>query len=174
MLRLFILRHANTAWALPGQRDIDRELNEEGISDLAIIGGWIRKQNIAPGQVYCSTATRTRATLAGISKSFTNTPTIEFVPSFYSGFMDEYLDTVRETENSEDIMLIGHNPTCASLVSMLLSTDDIEGSLAASSSFPAGAMAAIDFNIEQWSDLKEGTGKLADFYIPRAAQRYDA
>ena len=46
MLRLYILRHVNTGWALPGQRDIDRELNEQGIADLEIVSRWIAEKKL--------------------------------------------------------------------------------------------------------------------------------
>ena len=70
MLRLCLLRHMKTAWALPGQRDIQRALNEVGNSDLAIVREWITERGLTPGHVFCSPATRTRQTLEGIEPAF--------------------------------------------------------------------------------------------------------
>ena len=36
MLRLYVLRHAKTSWALPGQTDFQRQLNERGIEDAVL------------------------------------------------------------------------------------------------------------------------------------------
>lgn len=174
MLRLHILRHVNTAWALPGQRDFDRELNDEGMSDLPIIQSWIKDHKIKPEHVYCSSAERTRATLEGIKHALPGEPAIEYMDSFYSGYIEEYMTEIQLHPDNSNLMIVGHNPTCASLVSLLVSPDDAEGSQVVSNSFPPGAMAIIDFDISNWSELKQNSGKLIEFLVPRTALSYEA
>jgi phosphohistidine phosphatase len=172
MLRLLILRHANTGWALPGQKDIDRELNEQGIEDLAIIRKWISAKKLTPDQIYCSPAARTKATLEGIAKSFSQVPRIDFVTSFYSGFVSEYISTIHDHTLPETIMLIGHNPTCASLANMLIEKTDANALSPISYTYPAGSLAIIDFDINHWIEMREGKGKLVEFLVPHPNERY--
>ena len=172
MLRLYILRHVNTGWALPGQRDIDRELNEQGIADLEIVSRWIAEKKLTPDQIYCSPSRRTRSTLEGVAKSFTQVPRIDFVPSFYTGFVNEYLSTIQDHTLPESIMLIGHNPTCATLANMLIEKTDDNALSPITYTYPAGSLAVIDFDISHWIDIREGSGKLVEFLMPHPNERY--
>ena len=35
--RIYLLRHAEAAWALPGQKDFDRPLSEKGYADAEVV-----------------------------------------------------------------------------------------------------------------------------------------
>lgn len=170
MLRLYLLRHVNTAWALPGQRDFDRELNDEGIADLEKLERWIVSNSVSPGHVYCSPAKRTKATLEGILASLTPTPNITFVEDFYSGYVDEYLSVISSHLSQEDLMLVGHNPTCANILEQLTA----DHSKHVSGSFPPGGMAVFEFDIGNWNQMNPGKGTLVDFFSPRSDRRYEA
>ena len=172
MLRLCILRHMDTAWALPGQRDFERELNENGKQDLKAVNMWFRQKKLTPDHVYCSPATRTRQTLAGIQQSFNGTPQISFPDDLYSGFVGEYLKLITSHEKPENLLIIGHNPTCASLANLLASKRDSEALNTVSYTYPTGALAIIDFKITAWNELGEGSGVLVEFLMPRPSSRY--
>lgn len=172
MLRLCLLRHMKTAWALPGQRDIQRALNNLGKEDLAIVRGWIRERQLTPGHVFCSPATRTRQTLEGIQPAFAAPATVDFCPELYSGFTDEYLDCIMGHEKPETLLLIGHNPTCASLANILATSGDNESLNTISYKYPAGAMAIIDFDIDSWAEIKPGSGILVDFLMPKQFRQH--
>jgi len=157
-----------TAWALPGQRDIDRMLNDIGRSDLEIARNWITTHGLTPGHVYCSTATRTRQTLEGIEPAFSTPPGVDYRDELYSGFTDEYLNCIVNHERPEALMIVGHNPTCASLANILATTGDENSLETMSYKYPTGSMAILDFEIDQWSQLRNGTGILVDFLMPKA------
>ncbi len=167
MVRLLILRHMKTGWALPGQRDIDRRLDDTGRQDLSIVRNWISEHNLQPGQIFCSTATRTRQTLDGILPAFTEVPELEFLESMYTGFTDEYLDCLKAHGRAKTIMMVGHNPTCASLANALAGRGDPQAMETLSYKFPTGALAIIDFDSDNWSDIREGSGHLTRFLIPK-------
>ncbi len=171
MLRLYILRHLKTGWALPGQKDIDRQLNAQGISDAGIVGRWISEKGYTPEQVYCSNAVRTRSTLDLIAGSFSSSPNTEIVPAFYSGFVNEYLEVIHGHNEPQSIMVIGHNPTCASLANMLAAKGDPSALDEISYSYPTGSLAVIDFDTNNWSEIREGGGKLVEFLTPKAERR---
>ncbi|WP_075997987.1 SixA phosphatase family protein [Salaquimonas pukyongi] len=170
-MRLIILRHLKTGWALPGQRDIGRQLEPRGIADAEIVAGWIGEHGLTPGHVYCSEAVRTRQTLDAITPAFEQAPGITHHPDLYSGTADDYLAVLESHGEAETLMIVGHNPSCAALANMLL---DRNAALAPGSEkasiaykYPTGAMAVFDFDIENWQDLRPGTGNLVHFLTPK-------
>lgn len=172
MLRLIILRHLKTGWALPGQRDIDRQLEPRGIADAKIVEAWIGDLGLTPGHIYCSQAIRTRQTLDAITPAFSESPQVTHHPELYSGSADDYLAILESHEAPETLMIVGHNPSCAALANMLLDRNTAlapDSDMAAIAyKYPTGAMAVFDFDIDEWSDLRPGTGKLVHFLMPKS------
>lgn len=171
-MRLIILRHLKTGWALPGQRDIDRQLEPRGIADAKIVEGWIAEYGLTPDHVYCSEATRTRQTLDAITPAFTKKPQIAYHPGLYSGSADDYLAILEGHSEPETVMIVGHNPSCAALANMMLDRNTVltPGSdmAAIAYKYPTGAMAVFDFDIEDWINLRPGTGTLVHFLMPKS------
>jgi len=165
MLRLILLRHASTAWARPGKRDIDRQLNDEGIVELVAIRKSIIEHKLVPTRIFCSPAKRTRQTLEGIANCF-ETKATEFPEILYSGYVQEYLEIIKAAREPETILIVGHNPSCGSLANQLVAKNDPAALDKVSYQFPPGALAVIDFEIGSWSDLMPGTGNLAHFLVP--------
>ena len=60
---LVLLRHAKSAYP-DGVADHDRPLAPRGQREAGLAGDWLRSQSAAIDLVLCSTATRTRETLA--------------------------------------------------------------------------------------------------------------
>ena len=172
MLRLIILRHLKTGWALPGQRDIDRQLEQRGISDAKIVESWIAEHGLAPDYIYCSEAVRTRQTLDAITPAFAQKPQVTFHPDLYSGSADDYLAILESHGEPETLMIVGHNPSCAALANMMLdrNTELKPGSdmAAIAYKYPTGAMTVFDFDIEDWASLRPATGKLVHFLMPKS------
>lgn len=167
MLRLYLLRHMKTAWALPGQKDIDRQLNEIGVSDLGIARNWIKDKSIQPKKIYCSPAARTRETLEGLMSALPDEVDIEIRDNLYSGFVSEYMDCLQNETLQDDIMIIGHNPTCASLANILVGSGEPAAVNTISYKYPTGAMAIIEFDVDQWNEISENAGRLVEFLMPK-------
>ncbi|MCB1386036.1 MAG: histidine phosphatase family protein [Nitratireductor sp.] len=176
MLRLMILRHLKTGWALPGQRDFDRRLEARGIEDAAIVSRWIGDLGLAPDHVYCSDAERTRDTLRRIERAFSRPPAVTFHNALYSGTSDDYLEAIERHPQAESLMIVGHNPSCAALANQLIDRNAIaRGSggqadpsmNAISYKYPTGALAVIDFDIADWSKVRPGSGRLVKFLMPK-------
>jgi phosphohistidine phosphatase len=165
MLRLILIRHASTAWAQPGKRDMDRRLNEDGISELANIRRSVVKHKLIPGAIYCSPAMRTRQTFDGIADAV-GQANVNFPEILYSGYVQEYLAILNGHEKAETLMIVGHNPSCGSIANLLVHKGDPAALDSVSYQFPPGSIAVIDFDIDNWKDLKAGTGKLVHFIIP--------
>src|SRR5262245_36053123 len=66
MKTLYLLRHAKSGWDNPALEDHDRMLNERGRDNAAQMGLYMKKAGYMPALILCSSAQRTRETLAGI------------------------------------------------------------------------------------------------------------
>lgn len=168
MLRLYILRHAKSSWANPGEKDFDRALNDRGAQDLPLIADAMRKRGYLPDHVYCSPATRTRLTLRGIMPAFGDKPPqVDFEEALYFGDQTSYLDIIRSHIDGSAIMLVGHNPMCEILAASLAGGGDAAALADLRLKYPTGAMAVLDFEADDWSAVRPGSGQLAKFLIPR-------
>ncbi|MEM9329743.1 MAG: histidine phosphatase family protein [Pseudomonadota bacterium] len=166
MLRLFVMRHAKSSWAVPGARDFDRELNDRGRSDLALISAEIKRHQYFPEKILCSPSTRTRQTLAGISDAIPPTVKVEFVDALYSGGLDDYMKAIQNEGMPRSLMTIGHNPMSGSLASSLAGDGDLAAMEKIAFKYPTATIAILDFDIEHWSQLQRGAGNLIGCIFP--------
>ena len=167
MLRLIVLRHAKSSWAVPGAIDIDRELNDRGRSDLEKLSRAIVDRKISPDHIICSTAVRTRQTLEGIFDAFDPEPTVTYEPGLYSGGTRDYKEVIRSHSKPECLMLIGHNPMCGSLVTNLYGSGNEEHFARIALKYPTGTLSVLDFDIQNWSELAANSGHLKACLLPR-------
>ena len=62
--RIYLFRHGKSSWGGSAREDKDRDLNPRGRKAAEKMGEWCAENGVAPDLVLCSTATRTRETLA--------------------------------------------------------------------------------------------------------------
>ncbi len=166
MLRLFIMRHAKSSWAVPGARDFDRELNDRGLADLALVSDALAKKRYVPAKIVCSSAERTRQTLEGISEVVGSSPDIDFLERLYHGGMENYLEVIKSSENTPSLMIIGHNPMSGTLAFSLVGDGDPELIELISYKYPTACVAVIDFDVSNWPEIGKHKGTLVDCIFP--------
>ncbi|MDT5249547.1 MAG: phosphohistidine phosphatase, partial [Mycobacterium sp.] len=86
---LLLLRHAKSDYP-DGVADHERPLARRGIREAGLAGDWIRANAPAVDAVLCSTATRTRETLA---RTRIDAPT-EFVDRLYDSTLAATIDVI--------------------------------------------------------------------------------
>jgi phosphohistidine phosphatase len=105
---LILLRHAKAADPDDYATDIERPLTARGHRDATAAGAWLKEQNLQPDAVLCSTAVRTRETLADTG---VEAPTL-FEHRIYTGPAFDTLDLIRQVgADVSTLLLVGHNPT---------------------------------------------------------------
>lgn len=169
MLRLYILRHAKSAWPAPATGDHDRPLNKRGRNDLPNIGNMLVDRDYIPELVLCSSAQRTLETWAGI-ETYTSNSRMEVRDELYESTTSRYLAAIRSTKGNQPLMLIGHNPVCDDLVRLLITGDGPIAPEFLSAHYPTGGLAVIDIEAASWSAIEATTGNLVDFVRPRSLQ----
>jgi len=161
MRRLFLLRHAKSSWDADTADDFDRTLDDRGERAAAAMAVYCRQIGLRPGRVICSPAKRTRETWARIAAELEAPPEADFDRAVYEAAPEALLAVIAATPaDVRDVLLVGHNPGMHILATTLAA--------AAIAKFPTGALAILELDCEDWSDLKPDCGRLVDFIVPKA------
>jgi phosphohistidine phosphatase len=161
--RLVLVRHAKSSWADAELADHDRPLNARGRAAAAVVGDHLRRADVRPDLVLCSSATRARQTLDRLQLAPETPVLIE--DQLYGATAGELLARIHAVPDTvESLALIAHNPGIEDLARMLASTGS---ALAAAEKFPTGAVAEFRIPIERWRDLAPGLARLQTWVVPR-------
>lgn len=167
MLRLWLLRHAKSAWDDPELDDFARPLSPRGRKACRHIGRHMGERGIAPDLVLCSPATRTRQTWERIEKRIGGKAKVRFESSLYLAEVPSLLALVRAAPKAcHELMLIGHNPGLEELALQLAGTSAGDSASRLADKYPTGALAELAFAVPNWSQVGPEAGFLASFVIP--------
>lgn len=163
---LLLMRHAKSDYP-DGVADHERPLAQRGIREAALAGDWIRAKAPGIGAVLCSTATRTRQTLA---RTGIDAPT-EYVQKIYDAtpgtVIGEINDVVSRFGTSPDtVLVVGHEPAMSSVALGLDDGTDPAVAEEISQKFPTSAIAVLRFD-GPWHELALGGAQLVAFHVPR-------
>ncbi len=163
MKRVYLMRHAKSSWSEEGMKDHDRPLNKRGKDAAKRMGAELKFRDYLPDMILCSTAKRTRETLALMTPEFGIDIAMSMEAELYHASPDVLLDRIRDADaGANSLMLIAHNPGLAELIDILAKRD-----AAAPDKFPAGALAVIDFDAETWRAVKPHAGDVVDLIFPK-------
>jgi phosphohistidine phosphatase len=172
---LYVLRHAKSSWDDPGLDDHERPLAPRGIRATQRLADYVRTAGIAPAQVLCSSARRTRETLDGVRPG--GETLIE--RSLYDASCGTLIERLKRVPaGTPSVMVIGHNPTMQMLVLRLTGANEPDHALAAApptdhdlarvaQKFPTGALATLRFDCS-WGELGSGCATLVAYVSPKS------
>ena len=164
-VRLWLLRHAKSSWDDPDMEDVDRPLAPRGARAADRMRDYLDAEEIRPELVLCSSALRTRETLARILPGLGSELTVRIEPSVYSFDADALLQRLQQLPaDVGSVMLIGHNPAMQELASLLAAGGDRLDELRRG--FPTAALAELDLG-GSWRELAPGKRRLTRFIVPR-------
>ncbi|WP_018239883.1 histidine phosphatase family protein [Ensifer sp. BR816] len=142
--RLILLRHARSGWALPGQRDFDRTLDETGYAEAELIAQSAADHGICPDIILCSTAVRCRQTVEPFRGALGEDIDIRYVDQLYAGPAAVYTDLVEAHAGRASLLLVGHNPMIEDVFRKFLGEEQFAAALA--NGYPPAGLAVIDFS----------------------------
>lgn len=167
MLRLFLMRHAKSSWAVPGQRDFDRPLNERGRAAAPLIGRHMAEMGYVPDRILCSPAARTRATLDGVREAIGSEAPVVWPRQLYEASVEGVFAVIAaHGERSERLMVIGHNPSIHMLALAFAHDGDAAMRAQLRGKYPTAALTVIDLPAASWSAIRPGGGTLVAFVTP--------
>lgn len=169
MKTVLLLRHAKSAWGDPGLADHDRPLNRRGERAAEVMAEHIARKCPRPDVILCSTAVRTRQTLAPlVHRLAAPAPPISLEKGLYLASEAALLARLRGLpDDAGTALLIGHNEGIGLLAEALADRGPADLLKALRDKFPTGALAVLRAPGKQWPDLKLGAAELLAFVRPR-------
>lgn len=168
MRRLLLMRHAKTEKESASGKDRDRRLDDRGHRDSAAIGTWLAAHDLLPDRVLVSSAVRARQTWDLLSHDWPKRPA-EFRDDLYTADTSDLLSIIREAagEDPHRLMIVAHNPSLHEIALALTATGPAKAREALHHHMPTGAVAIIDFAVDDWGDVAFRRGRLERFITPR-------
>ncbi len=171
MLRLWLLRHAKSAWDDPGLDDFARSLAPRGKKACRRLARHLAERAVRPDLVLCSPAQRTRQTWERLAKRLSSGMGVDIETRFDQGLYladaNALLAILRTTpSNCRELMLIGHNPGLEDLAERLSGSAAGDALERLRGKYPTGGLAELNFPLKRWADLSPKSGFLASFVTP--------
>ncbi len=167
MSRLYLLRHAKSDWGM-GLPDHDRPLNARGQADAARLGQWLAQDPDRPKLVICSTAQRTRETLAILTEAGGLSFDVLYEPALYGAGTDTIRQIVRSEARQHDAaLLIGHNPGFHDMAMRSAKSGDPEMLRQLRAKYPTCTLSILGYDQPSLGEADLESGQLLDFVRPR-------
>jgi phosphohistidine phosphatase len=168
MLTLSLLRHAKSSWSDPVASDRERGLAPRGLADAPLMGKAMAERGIVPELVLCSSARRTRDTLALVLPELRVEPKVVYEDALYHATAEEMLDRLRAIQpGANRVMLVGHNPEIHSFALDLVGSGSKGYQERLRSKYPTAALAVINFDAGVWKSVAVNSGSLSLFLTPK-------
>jgi phosphohistidine phosphatase len=165
---LLLLRHGKSSWSDPTLSDHDRPLAPRGERAAGLIAAHLRSEGIRPALVLCSSARRTRDTLAAVQPSLDETTEVRVEDGLYGAGATAIVALLRTVDAAvPSVMVIGHNPGLEDLA-LALAGDGAETAVRQlRTKFPTGALATLELRSSAWPELAFGDAFLLSVVLPR-------
>ncbi len=165
MRTLYLLRHAKSSWSDPALPDHERPLEPRGVRDAKRIAEHLGRLQVAPALVLCSSATRTRETLALVRPRLGGAP-VQVEDELYAASSDALLERLRRLpDDVGSALLIGHNPGLHDLALLLVPAGARRRRLEAK--FRTSALATLAIRQPPWRGLGRGDAELVAYVVPK-------
>lgn len=169
MKKILLLRHAKSAWNVPNQSDHDRPLNDRGERAARVMAAHIVAKAPRPDLILCSTAARTRQTLAPLVTALGNpTPPISLEKQLYLASESDLMGRLQTlSQDIGTVLLVGHNEGIGELAAALAGQGPRDALERLREKYPTGTLATLALRHGPWSALAPGTCELLAFVRPR-------
>lgn len=161
---LVLLRHAKSAYPASGA-DHDRPLAPRGVREAGLAGDWLRANLPAIDEVLCSTATRTRQTLA---RTGIDAP-VRYADRLYDAAPGTVIAEINNVaDEAHTLLVIGHEPAISQVALGLAGGEGTNATVVEriSVKFPTSAIAVLRAPC-RWEQVELGSAALVGFHVPR-------
>ncbi len=159
MKTLLIQRHAKSDWSDASLADHERPLNKRGKRQAPAMGELLRREDLLPDLILCSSARRARKTAEAIAEASGYTGEIRLSRDLYAAPPEAYLEALHDLPDEfACVMVVGHNPGLEELLDVLTGE---------SARLPTAALAQVTLDVEHWSQVSQAPrGKLVHIWLP--------
>jgi phosphohistidine phosphatase len=166
MKRLLLLRHGKADRHSAGG-DRERPLTQRGEDDARRIGHYLIEAGVTPDMAVASNARRARQTLDRVLEAFPRHVAHVIDNTLYLADVDHLLDTLRQTpQRVATLLAVGHNPGFGELAAALAGAGAPTEISLLHSKFPTSALAVLDFDVPDWTQVAPGGAALNAYVTP--------
>ncbi len=161
-MRLLFMRHAETE-INHLKSDINRDLTLEGIAQAGRAASFLTKHKI--DKIIVSFVKRTIQTI-DILQEINEISNVEIVSELYEGREDDVINLLQTQDKiSQNILVIGHNPTIFLTILELIDPSTKEYEMLVQSAMTPAKIIIIDFPIlNDWQDLRANAGNIIEIF----------
>ncbi len=157
--RLFLLRHA-MALSQSGDSDASRALAPQGVEDAQALGKMMVHKGYLPDVVLCSSAVRTRQTLAEVFPDI-DTSKVMFIDILYDGSVGDYLYEIQKVDDdNQNILMVAHNPCIYELVVLLAAQGRDSVMQRLSEGYSPASLGVVHCACDKWADIQPAVNEL--------------
>lgn len=162
MKTLYIVRHAKSSWADPGQSDFDRPLNDRGKKDAPRMGKRLKERGIVPDLLLSSPAKRALSTCRRISRQVGyDEEKIKTEKRLYHADSETLQDVIQNLNNKYNtVMVFGHNPGLTDYVNEVMH--------AGLANLPTCGIVAARFLTDTWKSAEASNCELLFIDFPKS------
>lgn len=139
--RIYLMRHAQAGWALPGQQDFERSLDNRGLGEARAMAEAVSARGYRPERAVCSTARRCRQTADALIGAFGGL-SVDYTDTLYNAPADSYLDRIETEDRAESLLFVGHNPAMEELVERMAGAATVQRALP--DGYPTAGFAVLE------------------------------
>ncbi len=156
---LLLLRHAETAEKLTVQNDFDRPLTERGIQQAVHVGTHLKQNRWKPQLIIASPSLRTLSTAKIVADSihYPQSEIIQEATVYHGSVLQLYQALQQIHPDFTEVLVVAHNPGISYLGEWLTKV---------STALQPAGLLRIEFQLPQWPELREGSGKWHSTFQP--------
>lgn len=156
------MRHAKSDWDAGVRTDFERPINTRGKKAAPLMGKFIREQFGKPALIIASPAVRALTTAKMVAKELDYTAEIIEKMELYDSDVLSYVNVAKSISPRVDsALIVGHNFTIEETISALMKSNFRRISM------PTAAVVCLDFDIENWSEIRPESAELRWSQLPR-------
>ena len=162
MKQLLIIRHAKSSWALAGQDDFDRPLNERGMKDAPMMAQRLLAKQVSIDAIITSPANRALTTANLFADSLQlkkgRVTTVQKLYHAYPAIFNEVVAAIEDEVMTAAVF--SHNPGITAFVNELTATKI--------DNMPTCAVFAVRAAIDHWKDFRTAPKTFWFFDYPKS------
>ncbi len=171
MKHLWILRHGKAASDGPDGDDHSRPLTGRGRRQTTQVAAYMAEKVASaeptPDLVLSSSAVRARTTAEPVHAALGDGIPLDIERALYGVDADDIVNRLRLIpDETNSVMVVGHNPAFHELALLLVSPDDTDGRARLETGFPTAALAHVALDVTTWAGVVAGCGRLEELFVP--------
>jgi phosphohistidine phosphatase len=152
---VYIIRHAKSRHAFPGESDFSRPLNETGLQQVEKMAARLSEIKDRIDMIFCSSALRTKQTAIGLATAWGLDPNkIQFVDELYHASEETITQFISSINNScNTAIIVAHNPGVTDFVNELSTEFKIDD-------VPTCGAIGIETIGDNWIDFSDASKRV--------------